>query len=143
MRGPGFQRVDADPKPHISGTGADIARTSHTTTHERDKDRKMTDLTGSTALITGSARGIGKAIALRYAQLGANVVLNYPANAAGAEQALADRGEQGLLQRDRRLAQEAIELDELGTHRTEDGNRESAAGRQRPRQRDRGSAADR
>ncbi len=32
----------------------------------------MTDLTGKTALITGSARGIGRAIALRYARLGAS-----------------------------------------------------------------------
>lgn len=37
----------------------------------------MTDLTGKTAVITGSARGIGKAIALRYAALGANIVVNY------------------------------------------------------------------
>ena len=56
----------------------------------------MTDLTGKTALISGSARGIGKAIALRYAQLGANIVLNYPANAAGAEQALAKVREHGV-----------------------------------------------
>src|SRR5918996_6562095 len=56
----------------------------------------MTDLTGKTALITGSARGIGKAIALRYAQLGAHIVLNYPANAAGAEQALAEVREHGV-----------------------------------------------
>ncbi|MET9448008.1 SDR family NAD(P)-dependent oxidoreductase [Streptomyces cinerochromogenes] len=48
----------------------------------------MTDLTGKTALITGSARGIGKAIALRYAQLGANIVINYSSNAANADQAL-------------------------------------------------------
>ncbi|MFC8785165.1 SDR family oxidoreductase [Streptomyces nigra] len=55
----------------------------------------MTDLTGKTALITGSARGIGKAIALRYAQLGANVVINYSANAANAEQALKEAQEHG------------------------------------------------
>ncbi|WP_413099359.1 SDR family NAD(P)-dependent oxidoreductase [Streptomyces sp. Inha503] len=48
----------------------------------------MTDLTGKTALITGSARGIGKAIALRYAQLGANIVLNYASSTANGEQAL-------------------------------------------------------
>ena len=47
----------------------------------------MTDLTGKTTLITGSARGIGKAIALRYAQLGANVY-DYASNAANGEQAL-------------------------------------------------------
>jgi 3-oxoacyl-[acyl-carrier protein] reductase len=44
----------------------------------------MTDLTNKTALITGSARGIGKAIALRYAALGANVVVNYSGDAANA-----------------------------------------------------------
>jgi 3-oxoacyl-[acyl-carrier protein] reductase len=48
----------------------------------------MTDLTGKTAVITGSARGIGKAIALRYAKLGANVVINYTANQAAAGQAV-------------------------------------------------------
>lgn len=48
----------------------------------------MTDLTGKTALITGSARGIGKAIALRYAALGANVVINYSGDTANAERTL-------------------------------------------------------
>ncbi|GAA0542843.1 SDR family oxidoreductase [Chitinophaga japonensis] len=37
----------------------------------------MNSLKGKTALITGSARGLGKAIAERYAALGANIVLNY------------------------------------------------------------------
>ncbi|GAB3249577.1 SDR family oxidoreductase [Kineosporia babensis] len=37
----------------------------------------MTDLTGKVAVVTGSARGIGKAVALRYASLGARVVVNY------------------------------------------------------------------
>ncbi|XUL88325.1 SDR family oxidoreductase [Streptomyces galilaeus] len=45
----------------------------------------MTNLTGSTAVITGSARGIGRAIALRYASLGANIVVNYASDQAGAE----------------------------------------------------------
>ena len=37
----------------------------------------MTDLTGKIALITGSARGIGKAIAERYGSRGASIVVNY------------------------------------------------------------------
>jgi len=37
----------------------------------------MTDLKGKVALITGSARGIGKSIALRYASKGADIVVNY------------------------------------------------------------------
>lgn len=37
----------------------------------------MYDLQGKTALITGSSRGIGKAIALRLAENGVNLVVNY------------------------------------------------------------------
>ena len=37
----------------------------------------MTDLTGKIALITGSARGISKAIAERYGARGASIVVNY------------------------------------------------------------------
>ena len=36
----------------------------------------MFDLTGKTALVTGSTSGIGLAVATRFASLGANVVLN-------------------------------------------------------------------
>ncbi|MER5530850.1 SDR family oxidoreductase [Streptomyces sp. NPDC002677] len=50
----------------------------------------MTDLSGKTAVITGSARGIGRAIALRYASLGANVVVNYAGNKERAEATAAD-----------------------------------------------------
>jgi len=44
----------------------------------------VTDLQGKVALITGSARGIGRAIALRYAALGAHIVVNYSRDDAAA-----------------------------------------------------------
>lgn len=34
-------------------------------------------LKGKNALVTGASRGIGRAISLKFADLGANVVLNY------------------------------------------------------------------
>jgi glucose 1-dehydrogenase len=45
----------------------------------------MQGITGKTALITGASSGIGQAIALRLAQEGANVVINYSGNTDGAE----------------------------------------------------------
>ena len=45
----------------------------------------MTNLTNKVALITGSARGLGKTVAERYASLGADVVLNYARDQAAAE----------------------------------------------------------
>ncbi|MET8471234.1 SDR family oxidoreductase [Streptomyces sp. NPDC006422] len=45
----------------------------------------MTDLSGKVALVTGSVRGIGRAIALRYAALGAHVVVNYAGNKDAAQ----------------------------------------------------------
>ncbi|WP_419998094.1 SDR family oxidoreductase [Streptomyces boninensis] len=50
----------------------------------------MTDLHDKTALITGSARGIGRAIALRYGSLGAQVVVNYAGNEEAAGRTVAD-----------------------------------------------------
>jgi glucose 1-dehydrogenase len=47
-------------------------------------------LQGKTALITGSDRGIGQAIALSYAEEGANVAINYRRNREGGEQTKAD-----------------------------------------------------
>ncbi|KAF2152624.1 putative short chain type dehydrogenase [Myriangium duriaei CBS 260.36] len=42
-------------------------------------------LAGKVALVTGASRGIGKAIALKLAQDGANVVINYVSSAGPAE----------------------------------------------------------
>lgn len=49
----------------------------------------MERLKGKNALITGATSGIGLAIAIRYAQEGANVALNYIGNPAAAEEARA------------------------------------------------------
>jgi len=44
------------------------------------------ELAGKIALVTGAARGIGRAIALRLAQGGADLVINYVTSEAGANQ---------------------------------------------------------
>lgn len=48
----------------------------------------MTDLTDKVALVTGSSRGIGRAIAMRYATLGADVVVNCVGDEANAAETL-------------------------------------------------------
>jgi len=60
----------------------------------------MTSLANKTALVTGGGRGIGRAIAVKLASDGALVAINYAANKAAAEQALAaveEAGGQGFL----------------------------------------------
>ena len=46
----------------------------------------MKTLNNKVAIITGSARGLGRAIAERYAALGANIVINYSRDKASAEE---------------------------------------------------------
>ncbi len=46
-------------------------------------------LEGKIALVTGSSQGIGQAIALRLAQEGADIVIDYRSNSEGAEETLA------------------------------------------------------
>lgn len=48
----------------------------------------MTTLKNKVALITGSARGLGKAIAERYADLGADIVINYSKDKTSADEVI-------------------------------------------------------
>ena len=56
------------------------------TTPATPRDR----LSGRRALVTGSSKGIGRSIAIRLAQEGADVVINYRSDPKGAEEALAE-----------------------------------------------------
>lgn len=55
----------------------------------------MTSLTGETVLVTGGGRGIGRAIALRLAEAGAAVIVNYLRNGDAARQTCADIAARG------------------------------------------------
>ncbi|WP_197490738.1 3-oxoacyl-[acyl-carrier-protein] reductase [Brevibacillus sp. SKDU10] len=47
-------------------------------------------LEGKVALITGASRGIGRAIALKYAEAGANIIVNYSGNEAKAQETVTE-----------------------------------------------------
>ena len=53
------------------------------------------DMTGKVALVTGSSRGIGREIAVKLAQAGADVVINYLRNRSKAEETAAAIEEEG------------------------------------------------
>jgi 3-oxoacyl-[acyl-carrier protein] reductase len=50
----------------------------------------MNSLKNKVALVTGSARGLGKAIAERYAAMGADIVVNYSRDKASAEETISN-----------------------------------------------------
>lgn len=53
-------------------------------------------LKGRTAIVTGASRGIGRAIALRLADMGANLVLNYRSSIQGIEDIIKEIEEKGV-----------------------------------------------
>jgi len=62
----------------------------------------MIDLSGKTALVTGGSRGIGRAIALRLAECGAKVAINYLRKTEAAEETaelVRQRGSEALVLR--------------------------------------------
>lgn len=60
---------------HISsGTKSDLEMGSHTEVN-MDSLLKMFSLVGKTAVITGGTRGIGQAMAIAFAEAGADIVL--------------------------------------------------------------------
>ncbi|HET6648094.1 MAG TPA: SDR family oxidoreductase, partial [Pyrinomonadaceae bacterium] len=68
------------------------------TSEERKKEIEMS-LKGKYALITGSSRGIGRGIALKLADLGVSVAINYFQNVSAANDTLArvrERGSDGF-----------------------------------------------
>ena len=50
----------------------------------------MFDLTGKTALVTGGSRGLGRAIALAFADQGADVAINFRGNTGAADEVAAE-----------------------------------------------------
>ncbi len=74
----------------------------------------MLDLTDRVAVVTGSSRGIGRAIAVKLASLGARVVVNYNSSEDAAnevvQQIVAEGGQAIAVQADVKVAEQAKQL---------------------------------
>ena len=60
------------------------------------RGRSMFELTGKTAVITGASRGIGKGIALKFAELGANIAFLHFNDGEKAEETVAELSAKGV-----------------------------------------------
>ena len=63
----------------------------------RGRGPSATNLAGQVAVVTGASRGIGRAIAIRLGLLGADAVVNYARDAAGAADTVAAITEGGAV----------------------------------------------
>jgi glucose 1-dehydrogenase len=63
-----------------------MSDTGYTPPNEMPPSRIHKVLVGQKALVTGASKGLGQAIALGYAQAGADVLVNYNGDRAGAEE---------------------------------------------------------
>jgi 3-oxoacyl-[acyl-carrier protein] reductase len=54
------------------------------------ENKRMESLKGKTAVVTGASRGIGRAIALKLAEMGANIVINCRSNSKSVEDIIAE-----------------------------------------------------
>lgn len=53
-------------------------------------------LSGKTAIVTGGSRGIGRAVALKLAELGANIVVNYTSSPERADEVIKEIASKGV-----------------------------------------------
>src|SRR4051794_21229710 len=65
------------------------ARWSGLNRPQRQRSATMIDLKGRVSLVTGASRGIGRACALRLAEAGSDVVINYLTSEAAAQEVAA------------------------------------------------------
>ncbi|WML36395.1 3-oxoacyl-[acyl-carrier-protein] reductase [Clostridium sp. OS1-26] len=81
----------------------------------------MESLKGKTAIVTGASRGIGKAIAVKLAELGANLVLNYRSDSKSVEdvikeieskgsKAIAVQGDVSIFSEAENIVKKAVEV---------------------------------
>jgi 3-oxoacyl-[acyl-carrier protein] reductase len=68
-----------------------VCYTKNIKNNNKNEDEDITmDLTGKVAIVTGSGRGIGKAIAMKLAEVGATIVINDVGDNTPAEQTVAE-----------------------------------------------------
>lgn len=78
--------LDTPRTPHTPQSAGRPPSASHPTPPTEQRSSPMSRLTGKTALVTGSSRGIGRATAVRLAREGALVAVHYASNEEAARE---------------------------------------------------------